>query len=286
MSETTLPTPRTAGPRRNRRRVGPALALVLLIALILYALVVPLLAPASSGVADYAAAGLPPSSSHLLGTDSEGRDLLVRTAAGLRLSLAIGTTVALIATTVGTTVGIIAGFTGGIVDQVLMRGADTINALPHLILGLVIVGMFRGSITAIIVAMVITHWVTVARIVRAQTLSLRDSELVASGWLTGMSRIAIARRILAPAVIGQAMISVVLTIPHIVWHESTFSFLGIGLPPHEPSLGTLISDAEGGLLLGQWWLLVFPGGALVLATLCTSVLGRALTDRVTVQEEA
>ena len=262
------------------------LALLVLVGLVGYALLVPILAPTQTDLVDYAAAGRAPSWEHPMGTDSEGRDLLFRTAAGLRLSLGIGAVVALIATAVGTTVGILAGFLGGIIDQVLMRGADLVNALPHLILGLVIVGMFRGSIAAIIVSMVITHWVTAARIVRAQTLALRGSELVASGWLSGMRGGQIARRILLPAVLGQAMISVVLTIPHIVWHESTFSFLGIGLPPHKPSLGTLISDAEGGLLLGQWWLLAFPGGALVLATLCTGVLGRAITARITQGEDA
>lgn len=261
-------------------------ATVVLVLLLSYALIVPLFGSADANVANYADRGLPPSAAHWLGTDPEGHDLTVRVASGLRLSLSIAVTVALISTLIGVVVGIIAGFTGGWVDQVLMRTSDAVNALPHLILGLVIVGMFRGSIPAIIISMVITHWVTIARITRAQTLSLRHSELVSSGWLAGMSRWTIMRQIVAPAVLGQAMISVVMTIPHIVWHESTFSFLGIGLPPHEPSLGTLISAAEGGLLLGQWWLLAFPGGALVAVTLCTSVLGHALTTRVTTQEPA
>lgn len=252
---------------------------VVLVALAVYAVAVPLVIPHDSRLVDFAVAGHPPSWEHPLGTDSNGRDLFVRVAIGLRLSLWIAVIVALVSTAVGVVVGLVAGFVGGAVDQVLMRVADTVNALPHLVLGLVIVSMFRGEIGAIVVAMVITHWVTVARIVRAVTLASRSSDLVSSAWLSGMTRTRILWHHLAPAALGQALVSVTLTVPHIVWHESTFSFLGVGLPPHEPSLGTLLSDAQGGILLGQWWLLVFPGGALVLVTLAIGAVGRALTAR-------
>lgn len=264
----------------SKQKTATVAATVTLAALLVYAFGVPLFTGGDVPLVDYAVGGRAPGAEFPMGTDSEGHDLFLRTAQGLRLSLSIAMSVAVLATLMGVVIGIIAGFVGGIVDQVLMRMSDTINALPHLVLGLVIVGMFRGSITAIVVSLVISHWVTIARMVRAQTLFLRGSELVASGWVSGMSRWVIMLRLVAPTVLGQAVVSVVLTIPHIVWHESTFSFLGIGLPPHQPSLGTLIADAQGGLLLGQWWMLVFPGGALVIATLCTGVIGRALTERV------
>lgn len=270
-------------PHQNSR-AGLCFAIAVLAALTLYAFVVPLVIDHDDRLVDYALAGRPPSAEHLLGTDSAGRDLFVRVAAGLRLSLSIALTVALLSTVLGTVIGVVAGFTGGLVDQVLMRISDTVNALPHLILSLVIVAMFRGSVVAIVISLVLSHWITTARIVRAQTLSLRGSKLVDSAWLSGMNRWQIMWHHVAPAALGQAFISVLLLVPHAVWHESTFSFLGIGLPPHEPSLGTLLWDAERGLLLGQWWLLVFPGGALVAAVLAITAIGRALMDQVVGKE--
>ncbi|MBD0023771.1 ABC transporter permease subunit [Gordonia pseudamarae] len=279
MSDRTAVTDQARRPRP--RRIGLWCALAVLIGLVLYAFAVPLFVDHDTRIVDYTIAGVAPSADHPLGTDPAGRDLFIRVALGLRLSLTIALIVAVASTVLGTAVGVIAGFVGGAVDQVLMRTSDTVNALPHLILSLVIVAMFRGSVPAIIVALVLSHWVTTARIIRAQTLSMRNSEVIASAWLSGMGRGQIIRHHLVPAALGQALISVLLLVPHAVWHESTFSFLGIGLPPHEPSLGTLLSDAEGGLLLGQWWLLVFPGGALIAAVLAVGVAGRALTARIT-----
>lgn len=271
---------RIARPQIPRGGASVRLAAVTLVLLAAFALLTPLIIPHDSRIVDFAVAGHAPSWEHLFGTDSQGRDLFVRVAIALRLSIAIALVVALVASAAGVIIGVVAGYLGGAVDQFLMRFADTVNALPHLVLGLVIVAMFRGEVLAIVVAMVITHWVTIARIVRAQTLALRHSNLVASAWLSGMSRPRIIAIHLLPAVAGQAVISVLLTVPHIVWHESTFSFLGIGLPPHEPSLGTLLSDAQAGILLGQWWLLVFPAGALVLVTLAIGVLGQGFARRI------
>lgn len=256
----------------------PAAAAVL-VALVLYAIVVPMLAGVDDRVTDFGSARLAPSATHWFGTDSAGRDLFVRTASAIRISLLIALACAALATVIGVIVGTVAAIRGGWIDRLVMRSVDAVNALPHLLLGIVIVAMFRGSVVAIVASIALTHWTQVARIVRAEIIGLRDRPYIESAVSAGASRRRIARTHLAPAVLPQALIAVVLLMPHAVWHESTLSFLGFGLPPHEPSLGTLISEARSSLLLGNWWTLVFPAAILVLATLSVAALGARIRAR-------
>jgi len=270
----------------NRLRAVPisvfaAGAALLLIAL--YAVVVPW--GTDPLMSDYALAGLAPGEGGTMGTDSAGHDLFIQVAAGLRISLLIALITAICSCFIGALLGILAGMTGGWVDRVIMRVVDAMNALPHLLLGVVIVSLFRGSVTAIIASLVLTHWIPIARIVRAQIIGLRHAEFIEAAWLAGMNRWQIIRRHLAPAALGQTLVGLVLLIPHTIWHESTLSFLGLGLPPHQASLGTLLSDAQGALLLGQWWILAFPGLFLIGATLSVSLVGGYLKDRVVGRRE-
>lgn len=125
---------------------------------------------------------------------------------------------------------------------------------------------------------------TITRTVRASVLHLRGAEFVEAALLSGMSRARVLARHVVPAALGQSLVGLILLIPHAIWHESTLSFLGVGLPPHKPSLGTLLADAEGALLLGHWWILVFPSFFLVATTLCIAAVGTHLKERVTGQE--
>lgn len=262
----------------GRRRL--AVAAVLLGLLTLYAIAVPWLSGVDDRITDFASARQGPSASHWFGTDSAGRDLFVRSASAIRTSLLIAAACAVLATVLGTVVGVFAGVWGGWVDRVVMRSTDAINALPHLLLGIVIVAMFRGSITAIVLSIALTHWTQVARIVRSEILGLRGRPFVDAAVAAGASRAHVIGRHMFPAVMPQALIAVVLLLPHAIWHESTLSFLGFGLPPHEPSLGTLLSEARSSLLLGGWWTLVFPAGILVLATVSVALAGSALRTAV------
>lgn len=257
-----------------------SIATAVLIAVASYAILVPWLYGVDDRITDFAAARQGPSPTHWFGTDSAGRDLFVRSAAAIRTSLLIAAACALLATVIGSLVGAVAGLWGGWVDRVVMRSTDAVNALPHLLLGIVIVAMFRGSIAAVVLSIALTHWTQVARIVRSEILGLRQQPYIDAAVLAGASRRHVIGAHLVPAVFPQAVIAVVLLLPHAIWHESTLSFLGFGLPPHEPSLGTLLSEARSSLLLGGWWTLVFPAGILVVATVAVAVTGSALRAAV------
>ncbi|GGC57128.1 ABC transporter permease [Hoyosella rhizosphaerae] len=243
---------------------------------IAYALLVPWLTDVNDRVTNFAVARQPPSSEYLFGTDSAGRDLFVRIASAIRTSLLVALASALLATIIGVLVGTTSAIAGGWYDRVVMRLADAANALPHLLLGIVIVAMFRGNVVAIILSIGLTHWVQVARIVRSETVSLRERDYISAARLAGAPRRHILLHHIVPATAPQALIAVILLLPHAVWHESTLSFLGFGLAPHEPSLGTLLEEARSSLLLGGWWTLVFPAGVLVLTTVSVAIAGSHL----------
>ncbi|MEJ5918864.1 ABC transporter permease subunit [Corynebacterium sp. H78] len=236
-----------------------------LLIVVAFALVVPLIWPAPT--ADFSRALQAPSSEFIAGTDHYGFDLWTRTALGLRVSLLIGVVSALAATAIGVIVGLLAAAFGGTVDRILMRLTDAVNSIPHLILSVVIVALFRGSITALIISIAITHWTQVARVVRSTVLTARESEYVAASYGAGASRRWVLTNHLLPSAMGQAVIAVLMLVPHAVWHESALSFLGLGLQPDFPSLGTLLDQARADIMLGAWWVLVVPGIALLAASL-------------------
>lgn len=253
----------------GRRVAGAAL----LGAMVAFALLWPLLAPDVVTESGYLSADQSPSWAHPLGTDGLGHDLSVRVAAALRVSLAVSAGAALLAAVLGAAAGATAAAAGGRVDAVVMRLTDATAAVPHLLATVVVVALFRGSLTAIVVALALTHWPPVARVVRAEAQKVMASGYVAASRVAGASRMQLVGWHVLPAVAGQVGIAVVLMVPHAVWHESTLSFLGIGMPPERPSLGTLIALSQPDLLLGRWWPLVFPTVALVLVTVAVALLG-------------
>lgn len=245
-----------------------------LILLAVYALVVPW--AAGDRHAEFARARRPPDGEHWFGTGHSGFDLFVRTADGLRVSLLIAAVCAVVATALGVALGGAAATAGGRFDTVVMRLTDGVNALPHLLLGIVIVALYRGSVPAIIASIALTHWPQVARIVRAEILSVRGSGYVDAAYLWGASRWQVLRRHLLPAAAPQAGVALVMLLPHAIWHESTLSFLGLGLSPDRASLGTLLEISRGDVLTGAWWTLAAPTAVLVAATLAVAALGTAL----------
>lgn len=263
--------------RPDRRLLVSA---VVLAAIVAYALLVPWLAGVDDRLTNFADARLAPTTDHWFGTDNAGRDLFVRVAAGLRVSLFIAAVCAAASTVLGVGIGVAAATFGGWTDRIVMRAVDGVNALPHLLLGIVIVALFRGSLPAIIASIALTHWTHVARIARSEVLGVRGREYIDAAHLAGAGRWHVMRHHLAPAAAGQALIAVVLLLPHAIWHETTLSFLGLGLPPHQPSLGTLLQEARSTLLLGGWWTLLFPSLLLVAATLAVAGIGAALRDRI------
>lgn len=268
-------------PTKHHRRegVGPRVLLsaIVLAALAAYALLWPLLAPAGWGDSDYLRARIGPSWPHLMGTDHLGYDVSARVAEALQVSLAVAVATAVGASLIGLLVGATAAAFGGRVDAALMRATDAAAAVPHLLAAIVVVAMFRGSVTAIIIALTLTHWTTLARIVRAETQKVMASDYIAASRTAGASRAQLVRHHIVPAVAPQAGIAVVMMVPHAIWHESTLSFLGIGLAPEQASLGTLIDSASAGLLEGQWWALAAPAVVLVAVTAALAALRPADT---------
>lgn len=289
MADSTLTRPpRATADRRARRSVSlpaswrpttTAVAAVTLGLIVAYAVLVPVFAPDSLTTPQLVDARQSPSPAHPFGTDHSGLDLFVRVAQALRVSLFIAVVCAIGSTVIGVAVGTVAATVGGWVDAVLMRFSDTLNALPHLLLGVVIVAMYRGSLIAIILSIALIHWSAVARIVRSEALTVRSMEYVDATYLSGASRWHVLRRHILPATLGQAAVAVVLLLPHAIWHESTLSFLGLGLPPDQASLGTLLQVSSGEVLLGSWWTLAFPALFLVVTTLAVSGVAGALRDR-------
>lgn len=273
-------TPTIARPR-FRLRAG-AVAGTLVVA---YAVLVPLLAGDALGGVDLSRARQAPSPQHWFGTDYAGQDLFLRVAQGLRISLAIALACSVLATVLGVAVGTTAAVFGRRVDAFLMRFTDAVNALPHLLLGIVLVALFRGSVPAIILSIALTHWPQVARIIRSDALTIRAMEYVDAAYLAGATRLQVLRRHILPAALTQAAVALVLIVPHAIWHESTLSFLGLGLSPDRPSLGTLLQQSRGELLLGGWWTLVFPAGLLVVATLAVADVAGALRRRWAPRED-
>ncbi|MGW5425430.1 ABC transporter permease [Streptomyces sp. NPDC003943] len=248
--------------------------------LALAVLLVPPLVPLDEQAVDLGRKLLPPSWEHPFGTDDLGRDLLLRCVHGLRVSLLVGLVAALAATVVGTAVGAGAGALGGRTDRLVMRVVDGFSSVPHLLLGIFVVAMFRPGVWPVIVSVALTHWLSTARIVRSEVLSLRSRPFVDAAISGGASRWRIAVRHLLPAVLPQAGLAAVLMVPHAMWHESALSFLGLGLPSHRASLGNLVQNARSSLLAGAWWPTLFPGLLLIVPTLALAGLAGIWRDRL------
>ncbi|PRB69212.1 ABC transporter permease subunit [Arthrobacter sp. MYb213] len=255
-------------------------ALLILGALVLYAICIPLFNPQAVQGTNLTEVYSSPSLEHLFGTDQLGRDLWVRSAQALRLSLLLALTSAVASTLIGVGVGVLVAYAGGIIDRLAMRLVDALNAVPHLLLSVVVLSMWPGHWWAIVAAIALTHWTQVARIVRARLISERESQYVALSCAAGARPTAIWVNHLIPAVAPQAAIALVLQLPHAIWHESALSFLGVGLPPQTASLGLILEDARGGVLSGAWWLLVIPAGLLVLLSAALSALAKEPSSRV------
>ncbi|WP_435797616.1 ABC transporter permease [Streptomyces klenkii] len=271
---------RTRADRARGGRMRTRVSVAVTAAVVLAALAVPLAVPLDEQAVDLAAKLQAPTWAHPFGTDEVGRDLLLRSVYGLRVSLFVGVAAALAATVIGTAVGAAAGALGGWADRVLMRLVDLFSSVPHLLLGIFVVTMFRPGVWPVVASVVVTHWLSTARIVRAEVLSLRSRPYVDAAVSGGASRWRVTVRHLLPAVLPQAGLAAVLMVPHAIWHESALSFLGLGLPTHQASLGNMVQSARGSLLAGDWWPTLFPGLFIIVPTLAVAGLAGAWRERL------
>ncbi|KAB2591056.1 ABC transporter permease [Streptomyces arboris] len=267
-------------PGRTTRRIRVATSATIVVAVALAVLIVPPLAQLDQQAVDLSNKLHPPSWAHPFGTDDVGRDLLLRCVYGLRVSLLVGLVAALTATVIGTAIGALAGSFGGWPDRIVMRIVDTLSSIPHLLLGIFIVAMFRPGVWPVVISVALTHWISTARIVRSEVLSLRSRPFIDAAVSGGASRVRVIVRHLLPGVLPQAGLAAVLMVPHAMWHESALSFLGLGLPAHQASLGNLVQSARGSLLAGDWWPTLFPGLFLIIPTLALAGIAGAWRDRI------
>jgi peptide/nickel transport system permease protein len=214
---------------------------------------------------------------HLLGTDQLGQDILSQMIYGTRLTLLVGVTATAVAGAIGLVIGLIAGYYGGIRDQVLMRLADMQLAFPGILLAMVLVAVIGPSVLFLIIVLGTTGWVSYARVVRAEVLTLRQKEFVTAARGIGVPNLTIIRRHMIPNVMAPLATIATLQVASMIIVAASLSYLGLGVPPSDPSWGAMIQ--EGQLYLRTaWWVGVFPGVALVLTTLAINLAGDLLRD--------
>lgn len=226
-----------------------------------------------------------PSLDHLFGTDYLGRDIFARVLYGMRVSLLVGISAAFLAVALGALVGLTAGYYGGLVDSVLMRLVDTIYSPPETILLMVLVTMFPRSVWTIIMAISLTHWMSTARLVRSDTLSIRQRPFVESAVSLGAGDGYILFRHILPNLLYITVVSVTLMTAHAILTESFLSFLGLGIPPHLPSWGNMLNEAQRDVMRGIWWTTLFPGMMIVITVLSINFLGEDLKRRLAPRRE-
>ncbi|MCX6339301.1 MAG: ABC transporter permease [Candidatus Aureabacteria bacterium] len=263
---------------RNKMAVGGGIVVV---AMAVLAVAAPWLSP--YGYDETSAAQFqPPSAKHLMGTDIHGRDLLTRVLYGARLSLSIGLVATLVSVVIGVGYGAVSGYAGGEADNVMMRIVDIIYSLPYMFFVIILVAVFGRSVLLLFLALGAVQWLTVARIVRGQVLSIREKEFIQASHAVGAGHLRIIVNHLLPNVLGPVVVYMTLTVPAVMLQEAFLSFLGLGVPPPSSSWGTLIADGASGInmLRIYWWLLVFPGAAMALTLLALNFFGDGLRDAI------
>ncbi|MFK7858418.1 MAG: ABC transporter permease [Granulosicoccus sp.] len=265
--------------RRFYRNKAAMISAVVMVLLILVAIAGPWVIPYNYEDPDWSAFRAPPSleSGHYFGTDQNGRDLLARTLFGTRVSLVVALIATLVSVIIGVSFGAFAGFMGGRIDQVMMRFVDVMYALPYILFVILLMVIFGRNIFLLFAAIGALEWLTMARIVRGQTLSIKQREYIEAARAAGVANITIIFRHIVPNLLGPVVIYATLTVPEIIIVESFLSYLGFGIQEPLTSLGTLIADGAGVLEVLPW-LLWFPAAFLITLLLSLSFIGDGLRD--------
>jgi peptide/nickel transport system permease protein len=281
-------TPRRASIlKKLRRRPTVRGSVIALLILILVVMVAPYLAPqnpydlANLNLLDGRLAPRSPmmgGGTYWLGTDDQGRDMLSAILYGLRISVIVGLTTVVLATTIGSVVGLAAAYAGGFIDAMLMRVVDFILGFPTILVALVLLAMLGRGIDKVILALVVVQWAHYARIMRSRALQERHKEYVEAAANLGFPAWRIMLFHLLPNCLGPVMVFATIQIAAAIVLEATLSFLGVGVPVTEPSLGLLIANGFQYLLSGDYWISMFPGLALLLLILTINILGDRLRE--------
>ncbi|MGH1469906.1 MAG: oligopeptide ABC transporter permease OppC [Cellvibrionaceae bacterium] len=260
----------------NHAAVASMIILGIIIALVLIA---PLLSPYAFDDPDWDHIQQPPSleTKHYFGTDGIGRDLFVRTLSGGRISLMVGIVATIVSLLIGVTYGATAGFVGGKVDNIMMRIVDVMYTIPFMFFVILLMVVFGRHLILIFIAIGAINWLDMARIVRGQTLSLKQREFIEAAQANGVGTFQIIRRHIIPNLLGVVIVYITLTIPQVILIESFLSFLGLGVQEPLTSWGALVNQGAEDMEI-SWWSLVFPASFLAVTLFCFNFIGDGLRD--------
>ena len=250
---------------------------ITILLLIILAVLAPWIAPYSYSYQNLDIGASPPSAEHLLGTDVLGRDLLSRLLYGARISLLVGFVATGVALVIGVSWGIIAGYFGGRVDSIMMRIVDVLYGLPFIIFIILLMVIFGRNIWLLFAAIGAVEWLTMARIVRAQVIGLKNQEFVQAAQVMGVSNFSMFRRHILPNILGPISVYATLTIPQVMLLEAFLSFLGLGIQPPMSSWGTLIRYGVESME-EHYWLLIYPGLTFTITLFALNFFGDGLRD--------
>lgn len=269
----------------RRPSLIPTLPLTLIGLNVLVAIFAPLFSPHSPFEQSLMDSMLPPfgweggEATYLLGTDFLGRDILSRIVYGARISLTVAGSVIFVGASVGSIAGIVAGYFGGFIDNLIMRIADIVLGFPLILVAIVLVVVIGGSTGNVIFIVTALVWPRFARVVRSETLSLREQDFVTLARVAGMSSTRIMFRHILPNVFSTLIVLCTLQVGQVIVLESSLSFLGVGVPPPNPSWGIMVADGRSNLMSG-WWISLTPGIAILLLVVSFNIVGDWLRDRL------
>ena len=221
---------------------------------------------------NFASANQMPSLEHLFGTDWMGRDMFQRTIAGLGLSIMVGFIASAVSTCISIILGLFSSF-NKFADECVAGIIDLFGSIPHILLIILVSIMFGGGVYGVIMGVGLTHWTPLARVLRSEVKEIRTKEFIHLSQNLGKSKAWIALKHILPLIVSQIIVGVILMFPHAIMHEAAITFLGFGLPPHEPAIGVILSESMHYLSSGYWWLAFYPGVSLLLVVLLFDLIG-------------
>lgn len=287
MNELTVQNSSVYHGKRINRRTKTVILIILISAIIASALLAGVLISDEAVAADFTNAKQKPSFEHLFGTDWLGRDLFARTMKGLSISIVVGVVASLISAVIAVLVGIAAATGSKTLDGFINWLIDLVMGVPHLVLIILISFACGRGLKGLLAGIAITHWTSLARLIRAEVLQLRSEQYIAVSRKLGKSNGWILINHILPHMIPQFVVGLVLMFPHAILHEASISFLGYGLPPEQPAIGIILSESMKYLSSGMWWLAFFPGLTLVIIVILFDRLGdnlKMLIDPYSAQE--
>ena len=221
---------------------------------------------------NFSSANQMPSFEHLFGTDWMGRDMFQRTVAGLGLSLIVGFIASGVSTVISILLGLFSSF-NRFSDEVVAEIIDLFGSIPHILLIILISIMCGGGVFGVVMGVGLTHWTPLARVLRSEVKEIKTKEYIHLSENLGKSKIWIAVKHMFPLIVSQIIVGVILMFPHAIMHEAAITFLGFGLPPHEPAIGVILSESMNYLSSGYWWLAFYPGMSLLIVVLLFDLIG-------------